>query len=275
MALKSHWWWDHSTLDFSQLKMDDIVAIQPVGAVEQHGPHLPVSVDATINAGIVERAVQLMAPNLPALVLPMLPVGKSNEHHAYPGTLSFSYETLARMWFEIGESVHRAGCRKIIFFNSHGGQPQVMEIVCRELRVKLGMLAVGASWFNTIDQSDMFSDREMLHGIHGGEVETSLMLHLKPQKVDMNFAQNFKPLSMQMEQEFEILRPDGAAGFGWESQDLHPAGVSGDAASADAVRGEEAVERAARALVKITQEVSDFPVSRLAKATAFNGLHRL
>lgn len=271
MTLPSHWWWDLTTRDFAQRDMSNVVAIQPIAAVEQHGPHLPVRVDAAINAGIIARAVELMPADMPALVLPMLPVGKSNEHHAYPGTLSLSYETLARAWYEIGESVHRAGVRKIIFFNSHGGQPQVMEIVCRELRVKLGMFAVATSWFNITEQADLFSDRERLHGIHGGEVETSVMLHLHPDLVAMQHAQDFVPLSMQMEQEFTYLRPDGAVGFGWQSQDLHPSGVSGNAAVSDAERGAIAVERAAQALVQVASEVLAFPLARLTPDTAFSG----
>src|SRR5471030_3229412 len=114
----SRWWWDLSTLEFSQLDMQNVVAILPIGAVEQHGPHLPVRVDAAINAGIVARAVEKMAPDFPALILPAMPVGKSNEHTAFPGTLTLSYETLARLWYEIAESVNRAGCRKIILLNS-------------------------------------------------------------------------------------------------------------------------------------------------------------
>lgn len=269
MALGSQWWWDLGTREFAQADMSAVVAIQPVAAVEQHGPHLPVRVDAAINAGIVARAAELIGEGTPALVLPMLPVGKSNEHLAYPGTLSLSYETLARVWYEIGQSVHRAGCRRIVFFNSHGGQPQVMEIVTRELRVDLGMLAVHASWFNTIDMSDLFDAREIAHGIHGGEIETSAMLHLHPDLVDMSHAENFEQLSLRMEQENTLLRPDGAAGMGWQSQDLHPSGVSGNAAAADADRGRELVERAAKALATIVGEVAAFPLSRLEQPSAF------
>jgi len=271
MSLPSRSWWDLTTRDFAAHDMSNVVAIQPIAAVEQHGPHLPVRVDAAINAGIVSRAIELMPQGMDALVLPMLPVGKSNEHHAYPGTLSFSYETLARMWFEIGESVHRAGVRKIIFFNSHGGQPQVMEIVCRELRVKLGMLAVATSWFNITEQADLFSDHERMHGIHGGEVETSVMLHLHPELVAMQHAEDFVPVSVAMEQQFKRLRADGAVGFGWQSQDLHPAGVSGNAAASDADRGGIAVERAAQALIDVVADVAVFDMSRLSQTTAFSG----
>ena len=104
--LPSVLWWDLSARDFAALDMASVVAVQPIAAVEQHGPHLPVSVDATINAGIVAAAVAQMGER-PALVLPMLPIGKSNEHARFPGTLTLSYETLARVWLEIGTSVRR------------------------------------------------------------------------------------------------------------------------------------------------------------------------
>ena len=151
MVPKSRCWWDLTTQDFAGLDTERLVAILPVGAVEQHGPHLPVSVDAAINAGIVARAVEVMPSNCPALVLPMMPFGKSDEHLAFPGTLSLSHETLARVWYELAESVHRAGVQKILFLNSHGGQPQLLEIVCRDLRVKLGMFALTTMWPQLID----------------------------------------------------------------------------------------------------------------------------
>ena len=269
MTLKSRYWWDLSTRDFAALDMTHVVALQPVGAVEQHGPHLPVRVDAAINAGIVRRAVELMPAELPVLVLPALPVGKSNEHIAFPGTLSLSYETLARVWTEIGESVHRAGCRRIIYFNSHGGQPQVMDIVCRELRVRLGMLAVGCSWFRTVDSSDLIGAAERRHGIHAGQSETSVMLHLHRDLVDMAQAKNFVPLSVEIEQAGNMLTPEGAVGFGWQTQDLHPEGAAGDAASADAETGRVLVERAATALIRLLREVSEFPLDALKPRTAF------
>jgi len=265
----SRWWWDLSTREFSELDMEKIVAILPVGAVEQHGPHLPVRVDAAINAGIVERAVALMPNDLPALVMPALPIGKSNEHLQYPGTLSLPYDLLGRVWFEIGKSAWRAGARRIIFWNSHGGQPQLVEIVCRELRVELGMFAVGASWFRTIDSSDLFSASERRHGIHGGESETSIMLHLHPDLVAMEHARDFESRSIELERRDGLLMPEGDVGFGWQAQDLHPAGVTGNAAAADAARGQEEVGRAARALVKLVREVADYPLEAVTQHTAF------
>ena len=270
LALKSHWWWDHTTRDFATLPMERIVAVQPVAAVEQHGPHLPVRVDAAINAGIVARAVELMAPDMPVLIMPMMPVGKSNEHHAFPGTLSLSYETLARLWYELGESAHRAGVKKMLFFNSHGGQPQVMDIVARELRVKLNMFVATCSWFRSIDKIDLFDAPEVQHGIHGGEVETAMMLHLHEPLVEMARAEDFASLSIAIEEAGGILTPEGRVGFGWQTQDLHGSGACGNASAADAERGRLTVERAAEALVRLCREIIDYPLERVTGETWYN-----
>jgi creatinine amidohydrolase len=268
--LKSHWWWDHSTKDFAEMDMANLVAILPVAATEQHGPHLPIKVDAAINQGMIAEAVGLMPDDLPVLVLPMMPIGKSNEHHAFPGTLSLSHETLFRLWFDIGESVLRAGCRKLILFNSHGGQPQVADIVARELRVRHEMFVVTATWWNITKQDDLFSAMELKHGIHGGEVETSVMLHLHGDLIAMEHAANFAPLSIEIEKAGGMLTPEGAVGFGWQTQDLEPSGACGDAASADATRGSIVVQRAAEALVQLCREVHAYPLERITRKTLYN-----
>ena len=211
-----------------------------------------------------------MPQGCPALVLPMTSVGKSDEHLAFPGTLTLSHETLGRVWYELGASVHRAGLRKILFFNSHGGQPQVAEIVCRDLRVKLGMFAASAMWPQLIDMQDLFDAAEVKHGIHGGQIETSMMLHLHPELVDMARAENFSPVTVEVERETELLGR-GAAYFGWQAQDLHLSGASGNAAKATAELGKELVERAASGLVKLVEEISNYPLSRLRTRTAFDG----
>jgi creatinine amidohydrolase len=265
---KSHRWWDLSAEDFRSLDMSGIVAILPVGAVEQHGPHLPVRVDTAIGEGVVNRAIELMSPDTPALVLPTMAVGKSSEHTGFPGTLSLAAETVTRMWYEIGESVFRSGCRRILFLNSHGGQVQVMEIVCRELRVKLGMLAVGATCLRMFDKRDLFTASELKHGIHGGEVETSAMLHLHPTLVDMQRARNFVPLSVQLEEAQSMLTPEGAIGFGWRIEDLNPAGALGNSAAADAERGRELIQRAAAALITLVGEIAAFPLPHFVGAEA-------
>jgi creatinine amidohydrolase len=252
-------WWDLTTEEFASLDPARTVALLPVCAVEQHGPHLPVRVDAAINAGILMRALQLVPSDLPLLVLPPQNVGKSDEHVAFPGTLTVHYETLCRLWFDLVESVHRAGVRKIIFFNSHGGQPQLIDIVCREARVRLGMFAVNCAWFNVTPMGDLFDARELQYGIHGGAVETSIMLHLHPQLVRMARARNFVSAAIAIEAASAVLRVEGATGIGWQTQDLNPAGACGDATQATAALGRELIERAARALAALVSDVVHHP----------------
>jgi creatinine amidohydrolase len=251
-------WWDLTTEEFARLDMQRTIALLPVCAVEQHGPHLPVRVDAAINAGILERALQLLPADLTLLALPAQNVGKSDEHAAFPGTLSIQYETLMRLWFDLAASVHRAGCRKIIFFNSHGGQPQLIDIVCRDLRVRLNMLAVNCAWYNVTHMNDLFTAAELRHGIHGGAVETSMMLHLHPHLVKMDRASNFVSRASAVEEENTVLRIEGPTGIGWQTQDLNAEGACGDATQADAVKGRELIERAARALATLAAEVAGY-----------------
>ncbi|HTB66041.1 MAG TPA: creatininase family protein [Steroidobacteraceae bacterium] len=251
-------WWDLTTEEFSRLDAERTVALLPVCAVEQHGPHLPVRVDAAINAGILARAVELMPDESPLLVLPAQNVGKSDEHTAFAGTLTINYETLGRLWFDLAQSVHRAGCRRIIFFNSHGGQPQLIDIVCRELRVRLNMLAVNCAWFNVTPMSDLFDAAELQYGIHGGAVETSIMLHLHPGLVKMDRARHFVSRAIALEADSAVLRVEGATSIGWQTQDLNQAGACGDATAASAALGKELVERAARALAALVADVARY-----------------
>ena len=126
----SFYWADHSTADFASRDLSETVVILPIAAVEQHGPHLPVQVDAAINAAILDRMVPLLDANADVLILPAISIGKSDEHLAYPGTLTISAQTLRLVWLDIAKSVERAGVRKMILFNSHGGQISLMEMTC-------------------------------------------------------------------------------------------------------------------------------------------------
>ncbi len=260
-------WWDLTTRDFADMEVGKAVAVLPVAAVEQHGPHLPVRVDAAINAGILDAARNLLTDAVDVLILPPQNVGKSDEHAAFPGTLSIAYETLGRLWFDVAESAHRAGCRRLIVFNSHGGQPQLIDILCRELRVRLGMLAVHCSWYDIVDLTDLFAAEELRHGIHGGAVETGIMLHLHPGLVRMTEAKNFASKAEIIERENRVLRAEGSVGFGWQTQDLNTEGACGDAGKADARVGAEVVRRAARSLATLIGEVARFPLANLVGRT--------
>lgn len=234
----------------------------PIGAIEQHGPHLPVWVDSCLNELLLDRALAAIPDAAPVLALPLQAVGKSNEHIAFAGTLSLSAETLAAMLIELGESVYRAGIRRLILLNSHGGQPQVMDIVARELRIRHEMLVVNAAWFDMGMPAHLFCATECQHGIHGGEVETSLMLHLRPDLVDMTRAHNFVSLSQEMEADFKLLTPEGRFGFGWQAQDLNPWGVCGNAAAADTERGAQLAQHLVDTFVDLVDEVARFPLDQ-------------
>jgi creatinine amidohydrolase len=256
-------WTDMTSQDFGQVDPETWVALLPVAAVEQHGPHLPVSVDADINAGVVAEAVRRLGEDAPVVVLPMLPIGKSNEHMAFPGTLTLRLETLVGLWTDVAESVARAGFRKLVFLNSHGGQPQVVDIVARDLRVRLGMLAVAAHTYGFGLPDGLFSDRESRFGIHAGEIETSMMMHLRGPAVRLDKLADFPSAAADIEEEFSILQAEGAVGLGWMTQDLNAAGAAGDARNADAERGRLCVEFAAEKLAILLREVSRYPLDRL------------
>jgi creatinine amidohydrolase len=263
-------WVEMTTRDFQQTDMSRVIAILPVAAIEQHGPHLPVEVDTAINRGVLGRAMELLPPDLPVTVLPAMPVGKSNEHIAYPGTLTLSAETLIRLWTEIGESVARAGVRKFVLFNSHGGQPQIADIVARDLRVRHDMFVVTCNFYALGRPPGLFPASELKHGIHGGSVETSMMMHLCPDLVRRDELANFRPRSADMEGDYEILTPEGGIGFGWETQDLSLPGACGDATDADAQRGKVLVEHYAARLVKLLAEIDRYPLDALRPGPLHN-----
>lgn len=251
-------WVDLTTEDFRTRDMSRAIAVLPVAAVEQHGPHLPVGVDTYIAGGYLARTMPLVPDELDILVLPVQAVGKSNEHLAFPGTLTLSAETLIRAWTEIGESVARAGCRKLVIVNSHGGNVPVLDIVARELRVRLGILAVVTAWHRLGYPDGLFSPDELRHGIHAGEAETALMLAVRPATVDMDKAENFVPRTVAMAARHRWLGSGPPAAFAWMSQDLHPAGAMGDAAAATPEKGEAAADHGARMFVELLREVDRF-----------------
>ncbi|MGD0186769.1 MAG: creatininase family protein [Roseiarcus sp.] len=261
--LPTKFWAEMSWRDFSGADMSKVVAVLPVAAIEQHGPHLPVGVDAFINEGYLKRAVARLPADLPVLFLPLQQIGKSDEHVEFPGTLTQSMETLTRAWTEIGESVARSGCRKLIFMNSHGGNSAVIDVVARELRLRRHMLAVHASWRRLGYPDGLFSARERAHGIHGGDEETSLMLAFRPDAVRMAEARDFVSAAASMEREFKQLRATQPIGFGWMASDLNESGAVGDAAAATAAKGEACAEHGADAFVDLVRDVVAFDLARL------------
>jgi creatinine amidohydrolase len=266
MKTKSRFWADLSTRDFAQLELARTIAVLPVAAIEQHGPHLPVSVDTVLVDGVVAASLAHLPDALPVLFLPTQAVGLSPEHQRFPGTLTLSAETVIRLWTEIGESVARAGIKKLVLFNSHGGQVSVTDIVARDLRSRLDLLVYSVNWFNLPlghEVDSLFSSDEHRFGIHAGEIETSMMLALAPDQVDMAQAQNFASSSQQRSQQFSILGNGKSAKLGWQMQDYNPAGAVGNAAAATADKGQAVVQAAGQALARLLTELDQLPPDTL------------
>ncbi len=264
-------WADLRWPDFDALDPARTVAVLPVGATEQHGPHLPLGVDTAIVEAIVHAAQPHMAAELPALLLPTLPVGLSPEHAAFPGTLTLAPETALALWRDVGAAVARAGVRKLVIFNGHGGHVGLMDLVGRQLRAQHGLLVWGVNWYDLPLQDSDGADlmvaidpAERRFGVHAGQVETALMLALAPQHVDADALQSYPSSSESRARAYPLLGNGRSAKFYWHMQDLHPSGAAGNAAAADADWGRRVIAAAGRALVQLLQEVSALPLSTLA-----------
>jgi creatinine amidohydrolase len=261
--MKSRFWADYTAPEIAKKDKQRLVAVLPVGAIEQHGPHLPVSVDQAILDGLIAATIQKLPTDLDVLFLPTIPVGKSDEHIAYPGTLTLSTGTLLRLWSEIGDSIASAGVERLVILNSHGGQMAPLDIVARDLRRKHGMIVVAANWFAMGMPPDLFSHEEGQFGIHAGEVETSVMLALKPHLVEMGKTADFSPLAKRLTDEFTHLGLTAAGKLAWLAQDQHPSGACGNAAAATADKGRRVIEHASQQIVTLLREVERLDISVL------------
>ncbi|MGV7031791.1 creatininase family protein [Methylobacterium symbioticum] len=251
-------WSDLTTEEIRARDMASAVAVLPVAAVEQHGPHLPLATDTVIAEGYLARVAALVPDDLDALILPVQAVGKSDEHDAFPGTLTLTAETALRAWTEIGTSIHRAGCRRLVIVSSHGGNSALIDLVAGELRGRFGMVAVTTAWARFGYPQGLFPADEIADGIHAGGIETALMLALRPDLVRTAQVADFPNRARRMRQEFTHLRAGRPAAFAWKTQDLNPAGALGDARLGTADAGRAALDHGARAFVALLADVARF-----------------
>ncbi len=258
-------WADMTWQDFAGADAARWIAVLPLAAIEQHGPHLPLGVDAFLGEAYLDRAKVLVPMDMPATFLPLQSIGHSEEHTGFPGTLTLSAQTAIGAWTDIGESVHRAGVRKLLLITSHGGNVQAMDMVARQLRARHGMLVVTCGWQRFGYPEGLFSEDERKHGIHGGDIETSLMLAARAQAVQNDKAPNATSANVALEKDFRWLNASRPAGFGWMTQDLHPSGAVGDATKATAQKGEAAFAHGVRGFVELLQEIDRFDLSALRK----------
>ncbi|WP_295814938.1 creatininase family protein [uncultured Nitratireductor sp.] len=237
------------------------IAVLPIGATEQHGPHLPPDTDWIIAQGIVEAAKKELPTNLGIVFLPVEKVGYSIEHSDSSQTQSLAYHEAASRWIDIGAAQHNAGIRKFVILNAHGGNSPLLTIVATELRARFGMLAVATSWTRFGYPQGLVSVEERALGIHGGFIETSVMLALRPDLVDMEKAADFKSAQAGFQRDFTHLRAYGPHAFGWMMRDLAPEGVTGNAAAANAEAGKQIIQHSATGFVDLLIDVNRFDLS--------------
>jgi creatinine amidohydrolase len=232
------------------------VILQPLGAIEQHGPHLPVVTDMAIASGVLGAALARLDASVPAYSLAPLGYGKSDEHVGFPGTITLSAETLLHLLMEIGHSVYRSGFRKLAFVNAHGGQPQVVEIAARQLRIAYSDLEVFPLfiWNVPRERVPLPPGVDLETEIHAGDSETSLMLALLPEQVRMALARrevvSLKPGS--------LLSIEGKLPFAWVTRDLSGSGVIGDPTHATREKGEALLDALAQGWVRVLTELHTF-----------------
>jgi creatinine amidohydrolase len=247
------------------------IAVLPLAATEQHGPHLPLGTDVLIAEAYLAQVRALLPANLPVTFLPTQPVGISTEHIDFPGTLTLPTEVALQSWMAIGESVARAGIRKLVVVTSHGGNSSAMTLVAQDLRAHCKMLVVTTSWSRFGAPDGLFDADELRFGIHGGAVETSIMLAAHPKLVRTEKVADFASTGREMEANYRHLSTQRPAPMVWQAQDLNTSGAVGDATQASAEKGEALLAHGARSFCELLDDVDKFDVTTLSDGPGARG----
>ncbi len=257
-------WTDIHWPDIAAAERARWIAVLPLAATEQHGPHLPLGTDAMIAKAYLDDVRARLPETLPVTFLPVQPVGLSTEHIHYPGTLTLPTDVAIKSWMALGESVARAGLKKLVIITSHGGNSAAMTLVAQDLRAFFGLFVVTTSWFRFGTPDGLFDAEELRHGIHGGAVETSIMLARFSRHVRRDKLSDFHPSSVAMDTKYHWLSSQRPAPFAWQAQDLHPCGAIGDATQASAEKGERLLDHGVRAFIELLTEMDEFDVKALS-----------
>ncbi len=248
-----------TTTEIAAIDKTDALVVLPIGAVEQHGPHLPCVTDAMLADEITRRAVAATSSAVNVWTLPLLPFGKSNEHLGFAGTVALSTETLLAVCHDIGRSVARSGFRKLAFLNGHGGQPQLLEIAARDIRERTALEVYPIFPYRLgLPDGLGVEPEEVTWGIHGGQIETSLVLAVESGAVRTDAITTADPRARELFGACQLLSLEGAFPTAWLTRDLSIGGVIGDATAADAKIGDAVLEHLAAGIANLFGEICAF-----------------
>ncbi|SBO42559.1 creatininase family protein [Cyanobium sp. NIES-981] len=246
--------------------------IWPWGALEQHGPQLPLGTDALFADRVVNAVLERLPPERPIWRLPLQSIGFSPEHQGFCGTLSLSAGQVVDLVMAVGGQLAAAGFSRLLLLNGHGGQIGLLQAAARQLRASAPQMAVLPCflWSGPEGVAALLPEAERRHGLHAGLAETSLMLHLAaelvlPERPCDGLSAEPPPQGWSLE---------GAAPCAWLSSDLSASGVIGDSAGASAELGAELFERLVDGWVRRCESLLTSrwpPTASLAAKDSANG----
>ncbi|MFY0990014.1 creatininase family protein [Halomonas sp. C05BenzN] len=258
--------WQDLTSREMEFLQSNTVAVMVLGAIEQHGAHLPLSTDLDIGQGLLEAALTHLPDRFPLVILPPMALGASDEHLSFPGTLSLSPDLAISTLEAYGEAVARAGLKRLVLVNSHGGNKAVMDLAALRLRRRDGLMVVKVNTMRmpppgTLPAGGLPAD-ELRHGLHGGAIETAMMRHLAPDKVRLDQLDHPRSRGQAMAEQGLLLGPEGEAAFAWLAEDLNPGGVVGNAHLGTPELGERLVAHYAKRIARILRETQAMDTGR-------------